>query len=261
MTAPGRPLEGRVVLLTRTSSRAGSLVERLETLGARVETRPTILLEHPSDRGPAREAVIRLEQYDWVVFTSANGVRFFAELLLEIHGAETRAPGSVAAIGPATAAALLRMGWQPEIVTRDSRSEGLAESLVGRVVAGDRVLVVRPESARPVLPRAIAGLGARADAVAFYRNVAHPDIDGITRDLCADRFDVLLFSSPSSLERLLDSRSQPTEELLAALGRTRLVAIGPVTGRAIERAGLGVAAVAAEPTDESIEYALSRLFD
>jgi len=260
MTGPEGPLLDRTILVTRPPARAEELSRRLARLGARVEARPTIALGPPQDPRPAREAVAGVERYDWVVFTSVNGVRFFHELHDEIHGVGSRLACAVAAIGPATAAALTARACAPDVVATDSRSEGLARSLAGRVVRGQRVLIVRPETARPVLVRAIAGLGARADAVAFYRNLPAPGRDGIVVDLCADRFDAVIFSSPSSLERLIESRARPAAELLEALRRTRILAIGPVTAERVERAGLGRPAVADEPTDEALVEAVRGLF-
>jgi len=261
MTTAERPLEGRVVLVTRPPERAETLALRLRALGAQVEARPTFTLEPPGDAEPARRAVLQLERYDWVVFTSANGVRFFGRLLHELHGETQGLPAAVAAIGPATTAALVQLGCAPDLVAEDSHSEGLSRRLVGRVTAGDRVLIVRPETARDVLPRAISALGATAEPVAFYRNVAHPGVDTLAAELCAGRFDVAVFSSPSSLERLVESRSRASADLLDALGRMRIVAIGPVTARAIERAGLGPPAVAPEPTDEAVERSVRALFE
>jgi uroporphyrinogen III methyltransferase/synthase len=261
MTTAERPLEGRVVLVTRPPERAEPLARRLRVLGAQVEARPTFSLEPPTDAEPARRAVGEIERYDWVVFTSANGVRFFSQLLHELQGTTRGLPAAVAAIGPATTAALVELGCPPDLVARDSHSEGLARRLAGSVATGDRVLIVRPETARDVLPRAIGALGATAEAVAFYRNVAHPGVDSLAAELCADRFDVAVFSSPSSLERLVESQSRAGAELLEALGRVRIVAIGPVTARAIERAGLGPPVVAPEPTDEAVERCVRALFE
>jgi uroporphyrinogen-III synthase len=260
MTAADRPLEGRVVLLTRSPSRAEPLAERLRRLGARVEARPTIALEPPIDPAPARRAVSHLDRYDWVIFTSANGVMFFRDLLREVRGESARLTPSVAAIGPATARELEHMGCLADVVAEDSRSEGLARRLAGTVLAGQRVLVVRPEMAREVLQRELRALGAWPEPVVFYRNVPAPGVDALAAEVCEGRFDVVLLTSPSSLERLLEAGGKP-RELHAALERSRLVAIGPVTARAIERAGLRSAAVAAEPTEEAITRSVRSLFE
>ena len=260
MVGAESPLAGRRVLVTRPAGRGESLALRLRQIGAEVETRPTIALEPPSDTEAARRAVRQLKDYDWLVFTSPAGVRFFLALHRELHGGGTRIPVSIGSIGPATARELEREGHPVGVVAEDSRSEGLARALEGHIASGQRVLVVRPEVARPVLVRALEALGARPDPVGFYRNVPAPGLGSVVRDVCDDRFDVVLFSSPSTLERLFQTEVAPRSELLAALGRSRLVAIGPVTARAIEVAGLKAAGVAIEPTDESIVQCIESCF-
>jgi uroporphyrinogen-III synthase len=122
------------------------------------------------------------------------------------------------------------------------------------------VLVVRPEVARPTLTDALRVCGARVETVVFYRNVPASGLEAVAREVCAGRFDVVVFTSPSTLDRLLDAGSAATLQLKAALGRARLVAIGPVTAEAIEQAGLVPAAVAPEPTDEAVVGVLCALF-
>ncbi len=253
-------LNGRRVLLTRPVGRGESLARRLRQLGAEVATRPTIALEPPTEMEPSRRAVRQLQDYDWLVFSSPAGVRFFFSLHRELRGDGARIPVSIGSIGPATARELEREGHPATVVAKDSHAEGLARALDGQIAPNQRVLVVRPEVARPVLVRALEALGARPDPVGFYRNVPAPGLDTVVRDVCDDRFDVVLFSSPSTLERLFQTDVAPRSEVLAALGRSRLVAIGPVTARAIEVAGLKPAGVATEPTDESVVQCIESLF-
>lgn len=248
-------LAGRSILLTRPEGRAAGLAERLRALGARVETRPTIALEPPADPAAVRRALAALDGYAWIVFTSVNGVRFFAEAL------GGRVPvGALAAIGPATARALEQAGLAPAVVAPDSRAEGLAAALDGRVRAGEGVLLVQPEVARPVVQRALAAAGARVEAVAFYRNTPHPDVAAVARDVVGRGFNAIVLTSPSTLERLLELRDPPPRAMRQALEKTRLVAIGAVTAEAIEQAGLPVAATAADPTDEGITSCILSLF-
>jgi uroporphyrinogen III methyltransferase/synthase len=237
------------------------LAGRLRELGAYVEIRPTISLEPPVDPAPARRAVSEVERYDWILFTSANGVKFFQELVDELHAERPSIRAAIGAIGPATARALEHSGHRPAVIAEDARSEGLARTLAGKIAPGERVLVVRPEVARPVLLDTLHALGARPDPVAFYRNVPAPDVHALAAELCANRFDVVILTSPSTLQRLLEAGQRPADELRAALGRTRLVAIGPVTAQAIEQFGLAPASVAAQPTDEAVVQAVRSLFD
>ncbi len=254
------PLRGRVFLLTRSAERCASLAAGLRALGARVDTRPTVSVEPPADPRPARNAVALLSSYDWVVFTSVNGVRFFRATCREVHGT-ARMPGPPsAAIGPATARELETGGDRPAVVAAESHSEGLARALAGRIRSGERALVVRPEVARPLLIQALRGMGVEAEPVAFYRNVPAPAVAAVAADVCRGRYDALVLTSPSSLERLLEAAPDGRAQLEAALGRARLIAIGPVTARAVERAGLAPAAVAAAPTSEALLESIRRLF-
>jgi len=253
-------LTGRRVLLTRPAGRGESLARRLRQLGADVEMRPTIALEPPGAADAARRAVRQLQDYDWVVFTSAAGVRFFLALHRELCGSGAEIPPSIGSIGLATARELEQHGHPSAVVAEESRSEGLARALVGHITADQRVLVVRPEVARPTLVRALEALGARPDAVCFYRNIPAPGLHAVVRDVCDGRFDVVLFSSPSTLERLLQTNVAPRSEVLAALERSRPVAIGPVTASAIELAGMKPAGIAAEPADDSIVECIESLF-
>jgi uroporphyrinogen III methyltransferase/synthase len=239
-----RPLYNRSVLLTRPVERSAGVTRKLEALGARVEARPTIALELPEDPAPARRAIEKLASYDWLLFTSPSGVRFFCLLAQRVLGHTPKIGNAVAAIGPSTARALQESGIRARVVAANSRAEGLAEALGGQVKQGHRVLLVRPEVAREILPSALRSGGALVDAVPFYRNVASADVADIARDVRREVFDVVVFTSPS----------------VEALRRVKVVAIGEVTARALEEAGMSVGAVASKPSDEGIVEAIQGLF-
>jgi aminomethyltransferase len=250
-------LAGVTVLLTRPAGRGAALARALAACGARVEARPTIAFAPPSDPRPAARLRGALARYAWVVFTSPAGVRFFTAL----HGRLDRPGPSVAAIGAGTARELERHGMPAELIAADRRSEGLADELGGRIVAGQRVLVVRPQTARPVLAEALARRGARVDAVAFYRTVAAPGVATIAADVVAGRYAVVVFTSPSTLRRLLDAAGPAGRgALVEALARTRVVAIGPVTAHALRAAELPVHATASEPSDDGLARCITGLF-
>lgn len=260
MSGLERPLYDRAVLVTRPAERSEGLTRRLEALGARVEARPTIALELPSDAEPARRALQSLETYDWVLFTSPTGVRFFRLLAQRALGRVPRLSVAVAAIGPSTARALRAAGIKPQVVAEDSSGEGLAEALGGQVKQGQRVLLVRPEVAREVLPSALRSGGAMVDTVAFYRNVVAADVPDIARDVRREVFDVVVFSSPSTAHRLLEGAAGAGIDLADALRKVKVVAIGEITARALRDAGITVGAVASRPSDEGIVEAILGLF-
>jgi len=250
----------RVILVTRPADRNASLKRKLESLGARVDARPTIDLDLPRDAGPARQALRRLGDYSWVVFTSPGGVRYFEALGRRVLARAPRPSHNVAAIGPSTARALRECGVEPTIVAKDSSAEGMVEALAGRVRPGERVLLVRPEEAREVLPQARSRAGAVVDAVPFYRNVAARNVVEIAGEVRREAYDVVVFTSPSTALRLLEGANAAEVEILAALRRAKIVAIGEVTKRALEDLGVPVGAVAPEPTDDGIVEAVCSLF-
>ena len=260
MSGIERPLYNRTVLVTRPAERNEGLARRLEALGARVEARPTIALEPPGDLDPARRALMKLPTYDWLLFTSPSGVRFFFLLAQRVLGRVPKIDNAVAAIGPSTARALKRAGVRPRVVADNSSAEGLAEDLGGQVQQGQRVLLVRPEVAREVLPAALRSAGALVDAVPFYRNVAAQDVAEIARDVRREVFDIVVFTSPSTAQRLLEGAVEAGIEIVGALRRVKVVAIGEVTARALQDAGMSVGAVASRPSDEGVVEAIQGLF-
>jgi uroporphyrinogen III methyltransferase/synthase len=255
-----RPLYNRTVLVTRPAERSEELTRMLQALGAKVEARPTIALELPEDLGPARRALESLPSYDWLLFTSPSGVRFFLLLAQRMLGRVPKIDNAVAAIGPSTARALQVSGVRPRVVAENSSAEGMAEALGGQVRQGQRVMLVRPEVAREVLPSALRSAGALVDTVAFYRNVAAKDIGDIARDVRREVFNVVVFTSPSTAQRLLDGARAASIEIIDALRRVKVVAIGEVTSRALRDAGISVDAVAPTPSDEGIVEAIRGLF-
>ena len=260
MNGLDRPLYDRTVLITRPAERSQGLKRKLEALGARVEARPTIALELPADDGPARRALTGLSNYDWILFTSPSGARFFTVLAQRVLGRIPNLDVAVAAIGPSTARALRTAGIEPQVIAKDSSGEGLAEALGGRVKQGQRVLLVRPEVAREVLPTALRSAGAIVDTVAFYRNVAAQEVADIARDVRREVYDVVVFTSPSTAHRLFDGATGADIEVRHALRRVKVVSIGEVTARALREIGIKVAAVAARPSDEGIVEAVRGLF-
>jgi uroporphyrinogen III methyltransferase/synthase len=257
MADRNRPLRGRAVLLTRPAGRGAGLAAQLREWGAVVRRRPTIELEALRS-GETDASLARLADYDWVVFTSANGVTFFHRLLDE-SGRAWPSPGPrLACIGGATAQVLMEHIATPDLVAAESRAEGLAERLTGKLQQNDRVLWVRPEEAREVLQERLAAAGARVDAVAFYRNLPARGLSEVVREIVDGKYDAIVFTAPSTLARMLDAAGESERRLRESLRRTALVAIGPVTASALEERGLAASTVAAEPSDAGLANAVLR---
>lgn len=256
MADPGTAVAARRVLIPRPRGRGEDLARRLEARGAEVDLRPAIAFDDPADRGPRDRAVADVASFDWIVVTSPTGVSHLLDGV-ERAGVRWPAEGRLAAVGPGTSAALRERGRSPDVVARRADAVGLSADLVPRVAPGSRVLVVRPESgARDVLVDALRGVGAEVHAVAFYRTVASAEAAGIARDLIEGRYTVAVFTSPSTLLRILDAAGDRRHLVERALRGLAVVAIGPVTERALLDRGIPPAAVASSPTDEDVEAAV-----
>jgi uroporphyrinogen-III synthase len=257
-TPADRPLAGRRILVTREPRRAGSLRARLEALGADVEAHSAIAFEPPREPERARAAIEHLGDYDWIVFGSVNGVRFF-ELAGGCHAAAGAPRGlRVAAVGPATARALRERGIDPCLTAAESHAGGLAREMLERVRPGQRVLIVRPEVASGDVAGTLRRAGARADDVAFYRTVAAAGAPALARRVAARAFDTVVFTSPSNLRCLLAAAAAEAQAVWGALSGARRVAIGPATTRALEDAALDAHATADSPDEGGIVDAVLR---
>ncbi len=234
-----RPLFGRTVLVTRTREQASEFSASLRELGARVLELPAIRLEeHPA--AGERLAALPLGDYDWVVFTSVNGVRGLCRLLRK-QGRDLRALGSAAlcAIGPATAAALEELGLRVELVPESYVAEAVAAALAAR---GDldakKILLPRAESARAVLPETLRALGALVDEVPLYRTLAgEPEnLPEVRAELERGGIEVVTFASSSTVEHFV--RLIGEETIRRLIGKTLFAAIGPVTASTAREHGL-----------------------
>ncbi|MDL2209824.1 uroporphyrinogen-III C-methyltransferase [Desulfovibrio sp. OttesenSCG-928-O18] len=231
-----KPLLGRGVLVTRSREQASGMARGLAALGAKVVEFPTIRIEPVEDAAPVREAVCRLREYDWVVFTSPNGVRcFWASLDALGLDARAFAAANVAAIGPATAEALAEKGIRADFVPRTYVAEDLLAGLLAQGVAGKRILIPRAESARDVLPQGLAQAGADCRVLPVYRTLpAACDGEDLTALLEAGSIRYVTFASSSTVTNFLAAVGKET---LARYPDLRFACIGPVTAKTLEDAG------------------------
>ena len=238
-----RPLFGKRVLVTRPRQQAQAMVDELRDEGAWAMIAPSVVLEPPSDPAPLARAVGRLErgEFGWVAFTSANGVERTWDALAS-RGGDARAFGRarLAAIGPATAAALERHGLRADVMGEEFRGEGLAASMLAAMTAGpERVLLARAARARDVLPDALRRAGHEVEVVAAYETHPSPpdELDATVRDLRAGAVDAVTFTSSSTVDHLCDALGEHAAELLA---RARVASIGPVTSDSARARGVRV---------------------
>jgi uroporphyrinogen III methyltransferase/synthase len=250
--APERPLEGITIAVTRAKEQAGELSEKLRALGARVIEFPTIEIVPAEDYRPLDAALERLASYDWILFTSANGVRFFRERA-EARGVKLdRFAGRICAIGPATRQAVEALGWRVDKVPDQYVAESLVAAFQGEDLAGRRILLPRAAVARDVLPAELGRLGAVVDVVEAYRTAVPKDIAARTREVFFGPRppDWITFTSSSTVNNFVQFAGA------AALEGVRIASIGPVTSAAIRRFGLAVAVEANPYTTDGLVEAI-----
>jgi uroporphyrinogen III methyltransferase/synthase len=217
------PLFGKRILITRAREQASALSERLRSLGAEPVEFPTIRIQAPADGYAALDAALgNLAGYDWVVFTSANGVAHaFERLAAAGHDARAFGAAKVAAIGPATADALRERGIRPDFTP----TEFVADAVLAQFpepVAGKRILIPRAAEAREVLPGTWREQGATVDVVPAYETVLETDgADEVRAMLAVGEIDAITFTSSSTVKNFvqaMDGTPVPPSTLLAAIG-------------------------------------------
>lgn len=246
------PLAGKTVLVTRPADRAARLAHLLRSFGARVLLEPLLSFGPPPDPGAVRLALAQLPSFSWLVFVSPAGVDAFAGECEALGiGKEQLQHHRLAAIGPATAEALLRHGLRAEVAPRnDFSSEGLAETLANAAM-GQSVLLIRADRGREVLADRLRP-AARVVQVAFYRQVESSSLREETRrEWEAGRLDFIVATSSAAVRLLA--------KLASASGlasRPGLVVLSEVTASAARAEGWPVAAVARSASDEGLVAAM-----
>jgi uroporphyrinogen III methyltransferase/synthase len=238
------PLFGQRIVLTRTLEQAGESTELLRRLGADVIVAPTIEIVEPSSWTPIDAAIETLETYDWLVFTSRNGVdRFLARL--ESSSRDVRAMrGRLAAIGPATAEALAAARLKVDCVPAEFVAESLLEAFDDDLT-GQKILIARAEVAREVLPAELRRRGAQVDVAPVYRTVV-PDGDSLRALVAGNPPDWITFTSSSTVTHFVEMVG------VEALRGIRIASIGPITSATLREFGL-------EPTVEAAPHTMDGL--
>jgi uroporphyrinogen III methyltransferase/synthase len=241
-----RPLFGRRILVTRPRDQADGLCGPLADLGAEVIVQPAIAIDNPPDWEPVDAALARLDQYDWLVFSSANGVRALLDRLCA-QGGDLRRLGAIkiAAIGPGTAEALARYHLRADLLPEQFRAESLADAL-RRTAPGQRFLLARASRGRQVLPEQLAASGGRVEQIVVYSSSDVPQAEPeVAELLAAGRVDWVTVTS-SSIARALAAMFGP------ALRRSSLASISPVTSDVLRELGYPPAAEASTYTMEGL---------
>ncbi|MCA9776729.1 MAG: uroporphyrinogen-III synthase [Candidatus Eremiobacteraeota bacterium] len=243
------PLWGKRYLVTRQKEQGQALVDRLQSLGARAVAAPTIEFTSPDDPSIIGRALESLEEYQWLLFTSPNGVRRFFALLGE-SSKDHRALGGArfACIGPGTARALKSQGFKGDVLPENFVAEGLLEALSGESLEGQKVLLPRAQEAREVLPDTLRSRGAEVVVAPVYKTV-EPELPDGLEQWCAESTRVL-FTSSSTVKNWLQ---------LTGNRELPCFCIGPITGATARESGLRVLGEAEVHTIDGLVDCLLKL--
>lgn len=249
------PLLGLTVVVTREARKAAPLVEAFRSLGAGVVACPTIEIVGPPDPAAIRDAFAHLDRYDWIVFTSANGVERTIDGWLE-GGRDVQALGStrIAAIGPATAEALRARALHVDVIPEAYVAESLFTSLDAvSPLPGSRVLLARASIARDMLPDALRTAGATVDVLDVYRTVVPLESAGTVRGLLENSSDLLVtFTSASTVANFTSLGGDRT------VAGVRAACIGPITASSARDFGYSVVVEATTFTTQGLVEAVVR---
>ena len=248
-----RPLFGKRIIITRSRTQASRLANALEERSACCIEIPTISIEAPSDDYAGMDdGIEHLDEYNWLIFTSQNGVNYFFNRLFE-KGKDLRSVGhlKLAAIGPATAKELKKYGLNNDCVPKQYKAEDLVEEMRPLVKAGDKILIPRAKVARSVLPEGLESMGCDVNVVEAY--TTHPDKGGkekLLEILENKKVDIVTFTSSSTVYNFMDQLDGRTELLKGV----QLACIGPITADSCRKYHL-------EPDVVSDVYTIDGLVD
>lgn len=229
-----RPLSGLRVVVTRTRDQASEVSRRLRDLGAEALEIPTIKIAPPSERQALVDAILELNSYEWLVFTSPNGVTsFFDAFFKSFNDLRDLGGCRIAAVGPATAARLKELHLQVDLMPGEYVSSKIADAFKGeQSIENLNILLLRAQGANADLPKALAELGGIVDDVACYQTIPETDdITGAAAKMLEAGADWITFTSASTVENF--HARFPLPELLKQFPKIKLASIGPETTKAL----------------------------
>ncbi|MFZ5867415.1 MAG: uroporphyrinogen-III C-methyltransferase [Thermodesulfobacteriota bacterium] len=256
-----KPLFGKRILITRSRKQSRGLAEKIASLGGEPILFPTIEIKPPKDTGPMDKAIQEIASYDWIIFTSVNGVELFLKRFLELRGDIRDLAGPrIGAIGPVTATTIGSHGIKVDLLAKEFVAESLLAQLTADQVEGKRFLIPRAETAREVLREEIAKMGGTVDVVPVYRTCLPDasDIDHAKELLRTKAIHVVTFTSSSTVNHFVEMLG--SEDLDRLLEDVVIASIGPITSQTIREKGLTPTVEAAEYTTDGLVAGLAGVF-
>jgi len=242
------PLFGQRIVVTRDRLQSSDLADPLESLGAEALLLPAIEIREPSNPRPLAEAIAKLESYDWLIFTSANGVRYFVDALDKSPHDLRMLKSRICAIGPATKAAVEALHLKVDLMPKEYVAESLIEAFAGENLQFRRILLPRAAVARDLVPRELGRRGATVDVVEAYQTVAPADLAERARAVLARKPHWITFTSSSTVTNFIAAAGRE------ALSRMKIASIGPITSATLRENQI-------EPALEARPHTIAALVD
>lgn len=234
------PLFGQRIVITRDRRQATELAEPLEALGAETLFAPMIEVQPASDPRPMEAAIAKLATYDWLVFTSVNGVRYFVEALDQSRLDFRTIKAKICAIGSATRSAVETLHLKVDLMPQEYVAESMVKAFESEELAGNVILFPRAAIARDVVPVALTKRGARVDIVEAYRTGAPDSASARISEVLARKPHWITFASSSTVTNFIQAAGRE------ALAGIKVGSIGPITSATLREHGIAVD-VEAEP--------------
>ena len=247
-----KPLFGKRIVVTRAREQASGFLAGLREFGADCIEFPTIEIVPPDDWMPMDKSIDEIDIYNWLLFTSVNGVKYFFNRLYE-KGKDVRTLKDirVGAIGPKTAEAVRDYGIIPDLVPSEYRAEAVVEAFRELMTDDLKILLPRASKAREILPDELKKMGAHINIVDAYKTIM-PDkkSDTVSRMLEAGEIDMITFTSSSTVTNFIEMFGDKTDQVKAWLNDVDIASIGPITSETAKKLGLNITI---EPADYTID--------
>ena len=253
------PLKGLRILVTRPRSQAREFMAQLERVGARPILLPTIKIIEPPSWEPADQAISRLDNYQWLLLTSINGVNCFFQRLQE-KGLSHRNCTHLTTIcvGPKTALAATEIGLKSDMIAKEYAAEGIIELFADLDIKQQKILLPRALKARELLPESLRQKGASVDVVPVYETIFPPEsAQELNQLMKRESIDIITITSASSAANLVKHCHDP--QTLKKLKSLPTACIGPISAQAATAVGLNVKFIAEDYTSEGLLAALKKI--
>ena len=253
-------LDGRRIVITRSAPQSEMLAKELSARGAIPVVLPLVSFADPQDFAPLDRAIAEIQQFDWIILTSAQAVRAVVKRGKELERSLIRSGSElrIASVGPVTAEAARQAGLPVEYVAETHTGAALAEELGDRL-QGAKVFLPRSDRANPDLPAALKRRGAQVTEVIAYRTLKPTDVDQRNlRQMAEGAADAVLFFSPSAVQHFAELFGG--EQLRALQDKLAITAVGPVTANVLRQAGVGRTVLAGDTTAAAVVDALEKHF-